>query len=450
MAPKVKDMTVGSPLKLIVSFALPLMVGNIFQQLYTVVDTMIVGKALGVDALAALGATDWLSWLSLGMIQGITQGFGILMAREFGARQYAQLRRVTAASITLSVICGAVLLLGAQLAVVPMLTALKTPGDVLGASELYIRIIFAGIPAIVAFNLLSTILRSLGDGQTPLNAMILASCTNVALDLLFVLVFRWGIAGAAIATVIAQVGSGVFCFLRLRKIDFMTLRREDFRRERGLSWRLLNLGWPMAAQNGIIAIGGLIIQSVVNGYGVSFLAGYTATNKIFGLLEMAAVSFGYAMITYAGQNLGAGKLDRIRQGLRWASVTSIAISVSICTAMIFLGKPVLSLFLSGSAQEVEQALTIAYRYLMYMSFALPTLYILHVVRSTVQGMGQTVLPMVSGIAEFVMRTGCVLILPALMGFDGIFIAEIAAWIGADLILIPSYFVTMKKAKRMRN
>ncbi len=451
MATRVKDMTTGSPLKLIVSFALPLMVGSIFQQLYTVVDTMVVGKALGVDALAALGATDWLSWLSLGMIQGVTQGFGILMAREFGARQYEKLRKVVGTSVGLSLLCGLLLLLAAQGAVLPMLRVLNTPEKILPDSTLYIRIIFGGIPAIMAFNLLSTILRSLGDGQTPLNAMILSSVTNVALDLLFVLVFRWGIAGAAVATVISQVCSALFCFTRLRRIEFMKLSREELRVDWPLGWRLLGLGWPMAAQNGIIAIGGLIIQSVVNGYGVAFLAGYTATNKIFGLLEMAAVSFGYAMITYAGQNLGAGKLPRIRTGLSWAAVTSVAISMVICATMIFFGRPVLSLFLSGTPQEVEQALAIAFRYLMYMSFGLPVLYILHVVRSTVQGMGNTVLPMVSGIAEFVMRTGCVLILPGLLGQDGIYIAEIAAWLGADFILIPSYFATMKKAeKTMKN
>ncbi len=448
MAARVKDMTVGSPLKLIVAFALPLMVGNVFQQMYTVVDTMVVGKALGVDALAALGATDWLSWLCLGMIQGITQGFGILMAREFGAKQYENLRKVVGNSLVLAVLCGVLLLAAAQLAVVPMLKALKTPEKIFPWSTLYVRIIFAGIPAIMAFNLLSTILRSLGDGQTPLNAMILASCTNVALDLLFVLVFRWGIAGAAIATVIAQLCSALFCYLRLRRIDFLKLSRQDLAPDWSLSWRLLGLGWPMAAQNGIIAVGGLIIQSVVNGYGVTFLAGYTATNKMFGLLEMAAISFGYAMITYSGQNLGAGNLKRIRRGLTWANVTAVLISMAICVAMVFLGKNILSLFLSGSPQEVELAMNTAFRYLMYMSFALPTLYILHVVRSTVQGMGETVLPMVSGISEFIMRTGCVLILPAFLGEDGIFIGEIAAWIGADLILIPSYFITMARAKRM--
>ena len=445
MSAKVKDMTVGRPLGLIVSFALPLMMGSIFQQLYTVVDTMVVGKALGVDALAALGSTDWLTWMVLGMVQGITQGFGILIAREFGAKRFEALRRVVGVSTALAAVCALILLALAQLLALPMLRLLQTPEDILGNALLYARIIFLGTPIIVAYNLLATVLRSLGDGRTPLTAMILAALTNVALDLLFVLVFGWGIVGAAVATLIAQAFSSIFCLLRLRKLDFMTLKREHFRSREGLGLRLLGLGWPMALQNGIIALGGLIIQRVVNGYGVTMLAGYTATNKLFGLLELAAIAFGYAMVTYAGQNLGAGNLARIRKGMGAALAAALAISLIISTAMLTLGKLILGLFLSGDPQEVAQAMASGYRYLSIMAFGLPVLYILHVVRSAVQGMGQTLLPMVSGIGEFVMRTGCVLILPALLGEDGIYIAEIAAWLGADLVLIPSYFATMKKA-----
>ena len=445
MSAKVKDMTSGRPMGLIVAFALPLMAGSIFQQLYTVVDTMVVGKALGVDALASLGATDWLSWMILGMVQGFTQGFGILMAREFGAKDMASLRRVVGASVTLSALFAGVLLVGAQLMALPMLRLLQTPERVLGNAMLYIRIYFAGIPVVIAYNLLATVLRSLGDSRTPLVAMVLASLTNIGLDLLFVLVFHWGIVGAAVATLIAQVVSSVFCLLRLRKIEFLALGKSDCLLREGLGWRLLGLGWPVALQNGIIALGGLIIQRVVNGYGVTMLAGYTATNKLFGLLELAAISFGYAMLTYAGQNLGAGDLRRIRKGMTAALGAALGISLIISTAMLVLGKNILGLFLSGDPVEVELAIRSGYRYLSIMALGLPVLYLLHVVRSAVQGMGNTLLPMVSGIGEFVMRTGCVLLLPALLGEDGIYIAEIAAWLGADLVLIPSYFVTMKKA-----
>ena len=450
MAPKVKNMTEGNPLSLIISFSLPLMAGNIFQQMYTVVDTMVVGKALGVDALAALGATDWLNWLVLGMIQGITQGFAILIARHFGARQFEDLKKVTGSSVLLSAGCGILFLLISQLLARPALVLLKTPDEILPWSMLYLRIMFAGIPIVMAYNLLSCILRSLGDGQTPLTAMVIASLINIGLDLLFVLVFHWGIAGAAIATLIAQLASGLFCLLRLRKIDFMTMTREHFRPESGMAGKLLSLGWPMAAQNAIIAIGGMIIQTVVNGYGVIFIAGFTATNKLYGILEMAATSYGYAMITYVGQNLGAQNIARIRKGMGCAVIVAISTSGIIAAAMILFGKGIVSLFLSGSAQQVEQALAVAYEYLVIMSVCLPVLYILHVSRSAVQGMGNTMLPMVSGIAEFIMRTGGVLLLPMILGQTGIFLAEVSAWMGADLILIPSYFFVLRRcAKQIR-
>ena len=447
MRSKVKDMTVGAPLPLLISFALPLMVGNVFQQFYTVVDTMVVGKALGVDALAALGATDWLYWMVLGMIQGVTQGFGILMAREFGAKHFAELRQVVGSSVILSILCALVLLGGFQLAARPILLLLKTPAAILDWSLQYLRMMLFGIPIVMAYNLLSCILRALGDGKTPLYAMIVAALSNVALDLLFVLVFHWGIVGAAAATLIAQAISSVYCLCKIRRIDFLTLKSSDFRLKPAMALHLLGLGFPMAAQNGIIAIGGMIITAVVNGYSVPFIGGFTATNKLYGILEIAATSYGYAMITYAGQNLGAGKLDRISTGTRCAVWVSLATSVVIGAVMIIFGRTIVGSFLSGTPEEVELASQAAYTYLVIMSACLPILYILHVTRSTVQGMGNTVLPMVSGVAEFIMRTGGVLLLPALMGENGIFVAEVLAWAGADMILVPSYFIVLKKRKQ---
>ena len=444
MSAKIKDMTTGKPLPLIISFALPLMVGNIFQQLYTVVDTMVVGKALGVDALAALGATDWLYWMLLGMIQGVTQGFGILMAREFGAKQHENLRSVIGSSVTLAALATVLFLILGQAVAKPVLQLLNTPAEIMDGALLYLRIMFLGIPIVMAYNLLATILRSLGDGQTPLQAMIIAALSNIALDLLFVLVFHWGIAGAATATLIAQGISSIYCLLRIRKIDFMTLKTHHFTLKPAMAGRLLSLGSPMAAQNAIIAIGGMIIQGVVNGYGVAFIGGFTAANKLYGVLEIAATSYGYAMITYVGQNLGAAKIQRIKTGMGWATAVALATSALIATVMLLLGQSIIGAFISGTPTEVADATKVGYTYLSIMSICLPVLYILHVTRSAVQGMGNTVLPMVSGIAEFIMRTGGVLILPALMGENGIFIAEVLAWLGADMILVPSYFIMLKR------
>lgn len=447
MSARVKNMTQGRPLGLIVGFALPLMLGNVFQQLYTVVDTMVVGKALGVDALAALGAVDWFYWLVLGLIQGVTQGFGILIAKDFGAQQIDQLRRVIANSAVLSVFVAAFMLVLSQLAAAPVLRLLNTPERVIGDSMLYVRIMFGGIPIVVSYNLLSTILRSLGDSRTPLTAMILASLTNIALDLLFVMVFRWGIAGAAAATLLAQGCSCVFCLIRLIRIEFLKLKKEHWRMQARLSGRLLGLGAPLAMQNVLIACGGMIIQNVVNGYGVSFLAGFTATNKLFGLLEIAAVSYGYAMTTYTGQNLGAGKPDRIRRGMGAALLVALLTSGAICAFMLLLGKGILSLFLSGSPEEVATAMDVAYRYLATMSICLPILYVLHVMRSCLQGMENTLIPLVSGIVEFCMRTGLVLVLPGVVGENGIFLAEVSAWIGADLILVPGCLAVLASVRR---
>ena len=211
--------------------------------------------------------------------------------------------------------------------------------------------------------------------------------------------------------------------------------------------RLLSLGSPMAAQNAIIAIGGMIITAVVNGYGVAFIGGYTAANKLYGILEIAATSYGYAMITYVGQNLGAEKYDRIRQGMGRAVAISLVTSAAIALVMLVFAESIVGSFISGTPAEVAEAIKFGCQYLSIMSICLPVLYILHVTRSAVQGMGNTVLPMVSGISEFVMRTGGVLLLPAVMGETGIFLAEVLAWLGADLILVPSYFITMKKISK---
>lgn len=449
MNARVKDMTSGRPLGLIITFALPLMFGNVFQQLYTVIDTMVVGKALGVDALAALGATDWLYWMLLGMVQGITQGFGILMAREFGAKQFEKLRKVVGNSVTLAVVFAVFFLILGQAIARPMLELLKTPDQIIDDALLYLRIMFIGLPIVMAYNLLACILRALGDGRTPLIAMIVASVTNIVLDILFVLVFDWGIAGAASATLIAQLISSIYCMRQIRKLEILKLQSMHYRPDLHLSCRLLCLGTPMAAQNAIIAIGGMIIQSVVNGFGVAFIGGFTASNKLYGVLEIAASSYGYAMITYVGQNLGANRIDRIRQGTRCAIVVSVATSLLISAVMILFGKNIVGMFISGTPQEVAEATRVGYDYLFTMSVCLPILYILHVTRSCVQGLGNTILPMISGIVEFVMRTVGVFMIPILIGEYGIFIAEVSAWLGADLILVPSYLITVKIAERKR-
>lgn len=441
-----RQMTEGRPISLIFTFALPLMIGNVFQQLYTVIDTMVVGKALGVYALAALGATDWMNWLMLSVIQGLTQGFGILMAQHFGAGRTADLRRTVGNSVLLALLSSMVLLIFGLLMARPVLLLLQTPDNILENALLYLRIMYAGIPIVMAYNLSASILRSLGDGKTPLYAMITAALVNIALDLFFVLVLGLGIGGAAAATLIAQMISCLYCFYHIRKIEYLFMTPADFRLQSGLSIHLLLLGAPMAFQNAIISIGGMIVQFVVNSFGVIFIAGFTATNKLYGVLEVAATSYGYAMVTYTGQNLGAGKTGRIRQGMRASLLIALATSVLIAACMLLFGKLILGCFISGTLEEFTQTMEIAYYYLSVMSICLPILYILHVTRSVIQGMGNTVLPMVSGMAEFVMRAVTAVLLPRFIGETGIFYAEIMAWTGAVVILVISYFIVIKKAE----
>lgn len=440
-------LTEGNPWKLLLVFSLPLMMGNIFQQMYTVVDTAVVGKVLGVDALAALGAVDWLNWLTLGAIQGFTQGFSILMAQRFGAGDYRKLRQAAANAIVLSVLCAAALTGTSEALVGTAVDLLQTPPEIRPISMAYLRILFGGLPIVMAYNLSASVLRALGDGRTPLAAMIVASATNIALDLLFVIGFRWGVQGAAIATLLAQGLAAGFCVWRLSRMEALRLTREDWALSAPLCGRLMRLGSPMAFQNTLIAVGGMIIQTIVNGFGVAFIAGYTATNKLYGILEAAATSYGYAMTTYAGQNLGAGKVRRISKGIRAGMVIALSTSLVIAALMLACGRMILSCFLPAGSESGGEALAVGYRYLALMSVCLPVLYVLHVTRSCVQGLGNTVLPMVSGMAEFMMRTGGALLLPPVMGEAGVMIAEILAWFGADLILLPSYFLVMRKVRR---
>lgn len=443
-----RTMTAGNPAKLILLFSLPLMVGNIFQQLYTVVDTVVVGQALGVSALAALGACDWINWLVLGLVRGLGQGFSILMAQRFGAGDEEGLKKVTGNSVLLAAGAALFFLALSQLLARPMLLMLDTPAQIIESSLSYLRIIFGGIPVVMAYNLLSAMLRALGDGKTPLYAMIIASLTNVALDVLFVFGFHWGIEGAAGATVMAQCISAVYCFLRIRRISVLRVRKAHFRLDRSLSIRLLGLGFPIAFQEAIISVGGMIVQSVVNGFGVLFIAGFTATNKLYGVLEVAAISYGYALTTYTGQNYGAKNAARISLGMKYSLYIAMGFSLIISTCMFVFGRNILSMFISGTPDQAAQTLQIAFSYLSIMSIFLPILYLLHVFRSCIQGMGGSVLSMVSGIAEFLMRTVCALALPLLVGSQGIFFAEVLAWFGADAVLIPSYFHCIRAARRL--
>lgn len=441
---KTRDMTAGKPWKLIILFALPLMLGNVFQQFYTVVDTIIVGQGIGVDALAALGAADWINWMIIGTVSGVTQGFSILFAQQFGAGEQQKLRQSIAVSVMLSVVLAVIITLVSELILRPLLYLLNTPQEIFSMAETYLRIMMAGTPIVMAYNLAASILRSLGNGRTPLIAMAIACVVNVCLDLLFVLVFRWGVAGAAAATLTAQAFSGLFCLGELSRIPVLQMSHEDWKYRPEPAKRLLKLGLPLAVQGTIISIGGMIVQMVENTFGVLFIAGFTAVNKLYGILEIAATSFGYAIMTYTGQNLGAGNKQRIIQGVRQGALLAIATSLLIAGIMFLFGQSFLRMFINGTPEEIAEAMSVGWTYLRIMAAFLPALYILYAYRSALQGLGDTLIPLISGIVEFMMRVTAALILPHYFGAYGIYSAEVAAWTGAAVLLFAAYCVRIRK------
>lgn len=439
-----QDMTIGSPLKLILIFAIPMIIGNIFQQLYTIVDTMVVGKALGVRALAALSSVDTINFVCSGLALGMTQGFGVLIAQEYGKKNFSSLNRIIRNSIVLSVILSLTLLVLIQLAINPFLTLLRVPLEIRPLSLIYLRILISGLPIVVMYNMEAVILRSLGDSSSPLVAMVIATLTNIALDLLFVIGLRFGIPGAAIATLIAQLISAIYCATRIKHIEFIDLSNKGYLLDKEWTLPMLKLGLPLAAQNLIIASGNMILQSIIDGFGVLVIAGSTATNKLYGILDCAALGYNYAMITYVGQNYGANKPERIRKGVLTANIVSVVSCVIIASITIGFGKQMLSGFISGTPEEIETTLYYAYGFLCDMSLFLPTLYLIHVLRAVLQGLGHTFVTMMSGMIELVLRIVAALTLPMLFGARVLFFAHIIAWVGSDIILIIGYFYYIKR------
>lgn len=441
---RTKDLTEGSVTKLILLFALPIIAGNLFQQMYNLVDTLVIGRIEGVTALAAVSSAGWLDWAVLSIAMGLAQGFAIMIAQRFGAQDHSGLKLAAGQSIMLSVAVIALLEIISQVLLVPILHLLNTPEDTFQLTTIYLRIIFGGIPMVMGFNLFSGFLRSVGDSRTPLIAMICAAATNILLDILFVAEFHWGVAGVAVATILGQSLAFAICLSTSMKLPMMHLSWQDVKPNREEISRLLVLGLPIAFQNLIIAIGGLVLQGVVNAEGFIFMAGYSAASKLQGLVEVAGNSLGSAVGTFAGQNLGAGKLDRVRKGLRRSAQIGVALAALVAAIVLLWGKPLLGLFVQDEPEIVEQVLRFGYNFLAVMGCGLFSLYLLFVYRSTLQGLGDTMIPMVSGVVELAMRVLSAMILPGLMGEWGIYLAEVFAWIGAAILLIFGYYHRIHK------
>lgn len=437
-----KDMTSGSTMKLILGFAVPLLMGMLFQQVYSLVDTIIVGRFLGVSALAAVGATGSINFLIVGFCQGICNGFALPVAQRFGAKDYDGLRKYVGNSAVLSIIFGGAITLITVIACRPILELMQTPADIIDLSYHYIVVIFAGIPAIMLYNILSAYLRSLGDSITPVIFLVLSAGLNIGLDLLFIVTFHWGVFGAAFATVLSQAVSGILCLiLIIKKFDLLHLKREDWKLDWGYSRYLLIMGLPMGLQYSITAIGSVILQASVNTLGSTAVASMTAGSRISMFVVCPFDALGSTMATFGGQNVGAGRLDRLGRGLRSAVILGAIYSALILVILIFFGRDLILLFVSAKeatviAQAKQFLVTNAAFYLM--------LALVNIVRFLIQGMGFSGFAVFAGVFEMVARTLVGLVFVPIFGFTAACSANPLAWIFADCFLIPAFFHCRKK------
>lgn len=437
-----KDMTSGSTMKLILGFALPLLMGMLFQQVYSLVDTIIVGRFLGVSALAAVGATGSINFLIVGFCQGICNGFALPVAQRFGAKDYDGLRKYVGNSAVLSIIFGGAITLITVIACRPILELMQTPADIIDLSYHYIVVIFAGIPAIMLYNILSAYLRSLGDSITPVIFLVLSAGLNIGLDLLFIVTFHRGVFGAAFATVLSQAVSGILCLiLIIKKFDLLHLKREDWKLDWGYSRYLLIMGLPMGLQYSITAIGSVILQASVNTLGSTAVASMTAGSRISMFVVCPFDALGSTMATFGGQNVGAGRLDRLGRGLRSAVILGAIYSALILVVLIFFGRNLILLFVSAKeaaviAQAKQFLVTNAAFYLM--------LALVNIVRFLIQGMGFSGFAVFAGVFEMVARTLVGLVFVPIFGFTAACSANPLAWIFADCFLIPAFFHCRKK------
>ena len=444
---RTKDLCRGNPVRLILGFALPVLAGNALQQLYNLVDSLIVGQLLGVTALTAVSASGWLDWAMLSIPMGLAQGFSIHMAQSYGGQRFAELKKTAGQSYLLAGLAVLLLELFSQLMLRPALTWMNTPAETFLLTESYLRIIYAGLPIVMCLNVFSGFLNALGNSKTPMVALIFSTVTNIVLDWLFIGPLGMGTNGGACATVIAQGVSAAVCMIAALRIPELRIGRADLTPDRFILRRLALTGLPIAFQNLIISIGGLILQGVVNGFGFLFMAGYNAASRLQGLVEIAGTALGNAVGTFTGQNFGAGLMSRVRLGLRKSAQLCVCLALAVGAVMIFLGKPLLSLFIRDEAALAGQVLSIAYQFLQVMAAGLPMLYLLFVYRSTLQGLGDTVIPMISGFVELGMRVGAALLLPLIMGVWGVYLAEIAAWIGAGIFLIAGCYWRLRRISR---
>lgn len=441
-------MTNGSPMKLIVGFAFPLLFGFLFQQFYNLVDTLIVGRFLGVNDLAGVGATGSINFLIIGFCMGICSGFSIPISHKFGARDEEGVRRYVANAAWLCVAFAAVLTLLTTRFCRQILELMQTPEDIIDSAFAYIFVIFLGIPATFLYNMVSGVIRALGDSKTPVIFLVLSSFINIGLDLVFIIYLKMGVMGAALATVIAQVIAGVGCLLfMIWKFEILHIRKNEWVADRDMMLVLCGMGVPMGLQYSITAIGSVILQSATNMLGSGAVAAVTAGGKIGGFLACPFDALGSTMATYGGQNVGAGRLERLGKGLKSCVILGIGYAL-LTLGVVFLGGEVLArLFVESSEVEIIENVKL---YLLFNTASYSLLALVNIVRFLIQGMGFPTFAILAGVLEMIARTIAGIVLVPRLGFVGVCLGNPAAWILADAFLIPAYFIVKKRLYSRRS
>ncbi len=436
---RTNNLTEGKVSKILLGFFFPMLFTNLLQQVYTFADAAIVGKGLGDNSLAAVGNMTSLTFFITGFSIGITNGFGVIIAQNYGSGNYEKLRKCIAASVKLSAIISVLLTIVGLVFLKPVMTAINTSADIMDESLLYGYIIFGGLVTAVAYNMCSGILRALGDSTTPFKAIIVSSVVNVALNCVFIFGFGTGVEGAAVATIISQLLSALICFMRIRQIDIISLSREDFATDMQLNGALLKNGIPMACMNSVTAVGSMIVQSYVNALGVVYTSAYSVGIRYINLLMIPSLTAGLSMASFAGQNYGAGKYQRIKDGVK----VSLAIAM---IAYIFVGAALLLVpeFLAKIMVSGDEAVALSVEFLRIVGVTFWIISVMFVFRNTVQGMGYPFIPMCSGVLEMVMRISAIVLLLPKIGFKATAVAEAAAWSGALLLNFIAYVIHIRK------
>ena len=442
----IKDLTVGNPMSLILGFALSLFWGMLFQQLYNIIDTAIVSWFIGKEAYTGVGTTGAINFLIMGFCMGVCNGFAIPVAQRFGARDYKSMRKFVSHAIILCCIFAAVMTLLVSLFCRQILLAMQTPEDVLEYAYKYIIVIFLGIPVTYMYNLLSGIIRALGDSKHPVQFLIIASIINIGLDLLFIIPFHMGITGAALATVVSQGISGIMCLVFIiKKIELLHLQKEDWELDRSHFHILMNMGVPMGLQYSITAIGSVILQIAINSLGTDAAAAVTTAQKVGMFFCIPFDALGSTMATYGGQNVGAKKIEHLQQGLVAAVKLGCGYALGAFVVLYFFGRTFAMIFLdSGDTACLDNA----HLYLtINAAFYIP-LALVNIVRFLIQGMGFSMFAVLAGVMEMIGRTLVAVVLVPVFGFPAICFASPIAWILADAFLIPAYISVKNKLKRI--